>query len=135
MEVFNASSVATHVQRVEVVNLDMLPAVISLAGPKLRIRLPLQNVASLYDSFTQTESVVLGSPSVVRIAGGIRGVGLDHHLRAHPCFVTVVLWVQPIVHKYEFPVRFRFVAQAVLGIRAGRLECYLLATFAIEGIT
>src|SRR5262249_43828168 len=71
----------------------------------------------------------------VRIAGGIRGIGLEHHFRPHPGLVAVVIRVQPIVDKYELSVRFRFVAQAVFRIRAGSLECYLLSALAIEAIT
>src|SRR5262249_18209761 len=135
MKVLNASSIATRVQRVEVVNVDVLPAVISFPGPELRIRLALQDVASLYESFAQAELVVPDSSQEVRITGGIGGIGLEHHLRPHPCFVAVVVRVQPVVDKDELAVRFRFVAQAVFGIRAGSLECYLLPTLAIEAIT
>src|SRR5262249_29319077 len=60
IEVLNAGSVAAHVQWIEVVNLDMLPAVISFPGPEFRVGLALQNVARTYKGFPQSELVISG---------------------------------------------------------------------------
>ncbi len=78
IEILNTSSIATYVQRVEVVNLNMLSAVISLSSPELRIGLALQNVAGTHEGFPQSELVISSVTRKICIAGGIRRVGFNH---------------------------------------------------------
>ena len=53
VEVLNARTVAAHVQRVEVVDVDVLAAVVPLACPELGVRLTCQDVAGLDEGLRQ----------------------------------------------------------------------------------
>ena len=44
--------------RIEIDNIDMLPPVVSLSGPKLRVRLCIQQVATLDKGLPETELIV-----------------------------------------------------------------------------
>jgi hypothetical protein len=57
VEILDAGAVAAHVQRIEVVDLNVPAAVISFARPELGVRLAHQNIARLYEGFTQAELV------------------------------------------------------------------------------
>src|ERR1700746_3161454 len=69
--VLDARPITTHVQRIEVINLDVLAAVVSLPGPELRIRLKLQNVPSPHERFPQTELVIPRVPGKGRVTRGV----------------------------------------------------------------
>ena len=58
IEVLDAAAVAAHVQRVEVVDLNVLAAVVSFACPELRVRLALKHVPGLHEGFPQAELIV-----------------------------------------------------------------------------
>src|SRR5260370_20557924 len=49
--VLDTRSVTAHVQRIEVINFNMLAAVIALTGPEFRVRLEIQNVAGADKGF------------------------------------------------------------------------------------
>ena len=76
IEVLNARAVAAHVQRIKVVDIDMLAAIISFARPELGVRLALEDVAGLDEGLTQAELIVPCPSREICIAGGVRGVGL-----------------------------------------------------------
>ena len=46
-EVLNARPVAAHVERVEIVNIKVLAAIVSFTCPELGVRLALQDIAGL----------------------------------------------------------------------------------------
>src|SRR5215472_4592615 len=134
MQVLETRSVAAHVQRIKVVNLNVLAPVISFTGPELRIRLALEDVAALDKSFPQTKLIVSDAAWKICVTGGIRGIGLQHHLRPHPCFVVVVFGVHPVVYEDKLSVGFCFIAQSIFRVRSRSLEGDLLPTIAIEAI-
>src|SRR6516225_1260588 len=134
MQVFKACTVATHIERIEIVNLDMLAPVIPLAGPELRIRLALKDIAGPYKSLAQTKLIVANPVVEVGVAGGIGGVRLEHNFGVKPGLVGIVVGVQPVVDKNEFAISFGFVSQPVLGPCARRLESDLLAALAVQSI-
>src|SRR4029077_12642497 len=110
VEVLEASSVAAHVQRVGIIDLDVIAAVIALADPELCIRLALQDVARLYEGFAQTELVVSGGTIEIRVAGRVCSVRLEHDFGLEPRLVGIALWIEPIVDKNKLAVGFRFVS-------------------------
>src|SRR5215472_10675734 len=134
MKVLETRSVAAHVQRVKVVDLNVLAPVISFTGPELCIRLALEDVAALDKSFPQTKLIVSDADWKICVTCGIRGIGLQHHLRPHPCFVVVVFGVHPVVDEDELPVGLRFIAQPIFRVSPGSLESDLLPAVAIEAI-
>src|SRR5215469_4755116 len=134
MEVLETRAVAAHVQRVKVVDLNVLAPVISFTGPELRIRLALEDVAALDKGFPQTKLIVSDTAWKICVTCGIRGVGLQHYLRPHPRFVVVVIGVQPVVNEDELAVGLRFVAQTVFGVRSGGWEANCLPTFLFRAI-
>ena len=48
--------------------------------------------------------------------------------------IGTLIWIQPIVDKDEFPVGFRFIAQAVFRARPGGLEGNLLPTLTVQAV-
>src|SRR5216683_2851303 len=130
--VLNTGAIAAHVQRIEIIDLDVLAPVVAFSGPELRIRLALQDVASAHKRFAQPELIV---SRVARKICITPCVGLDHHFCFHPGFVAVVLRVEPVVDENEFSISFCFVAQAIFRIRAGSLKRDLRSALAVEAIT
>src|SRR5260370_19838258 len=126
VEIFNAGTVTTHIQWIEIVDLDVLPTVESFACPELGVWLALQDVARLDKSFAEAELVITDAPVEICIIGGVRGVSFYHHLGLHPRLVETVFRVQPVVDKDQFPIGFRFTSEAVFGCRPRRLEPSLL---------
>src|SRR6266404_2019110 len=133
--ILNTRAIAAHVQGIEIVNLDMLATVIALTGPELRIRLALQDMAAAHERFPQTKLVISRVPRKICVARIVSCVRLDHHFRLQPCFVAVVLRVQPVVDENEFSVSFCFVAQAIFRIRAGSLKRDLRSALAVKAIS
>src|SRR5258708_22916419 len=56
--ILDAGAIAAHVQGIEIINLDVLAAVIAFTGPELRIRLALQDVAAPDKGFPQGELII-----------------------------------------------------------------------------
>src|SRR6266851_3129188 len=133
--VLNTGAIAAHVQRIEIIDLDVLAPVVAFSGPELRIRLALQDVASAHKRFAQPELIVSRVARKICITRIIPCVGLDHHFCFHPGFVAVVLRVEPVVDENEFSISFCFVAQAIFRIRAGSLKRDLRSALAVEAIT
>ncbi len=133
--VLNASPVTTHIQRVKVINLDMLAAIVTFTGPELRVRLAVKNVAGAHERLPQAKLVTSRVPRKICVARIVSCVRLDHHFRLQPCFVAVVLRVQPVVDENEFSVSFCFVAQAIFRIGAGSLKRDLRSALAVEAIS
>src|SRR5271166_1059325 len=69
IDVLNPCAVTAHVQRIEIVDVDVLTAVISLARPKLGARLALQDIARLNESFTEAELIVPSAAGEICIVG------------------------------------------------------------------
>src|SRR5262249_24786570 len=70
VEVLQARAVAAHVQGVEIVDLDVLAAVVPLARPELEIRLSVEEVAGANERFAEAEVVVeIGLDEVREVRG------------------------------------------------------------------
>src|SRR5262249_60729395 len=94
-------AVAAHIQRVKVVDLDVVPPVIAVPGPKLRVWLETDQIARLHEGFAQAELIVAVVAREVGVRCRVVGVGLNHHFRLHPRLVAAAPWIQPVVHKDE----------------------------------
>jgi hypothetical protein len=109
----------------------MLAPIVSFARPELGSRLAVEHVAGLNERFTQAELIVADTIREICITSGIRGVSLDHDFCLHPRLVGIVIGVQPVVDKNEFPVGFGFVSQAVFRAGIGSLEGDLFPALAV----
>src|SRR5262249_18041055 len=134
IDILNAPTVAAHIQRIEVIDVNMLATVVSFAGPEFGVRLALQDVTNLNKGFAQTELIVTNAIGEARIARRIRGVGLDHALRLRPRLIGSFIWIDPIVDKNEFSVGLCFVPEAVFRARSGRLKGNLFPTLAVQAV-
>ena len=134
IQVLNARAITAHVQRIEVIDVDMLATVISFPGPELRIRLELQNVAGTYEGFPQPELIIAVVVRKICVTRGIRRICFDHGFRFQPRSVAVMFRVQPIVDENQFPICLRFVAQPVFRVRTRRLKRHLLAALAVHSV-
>jgi len=134
VEVFYTGAVTAHVKRIEVVNVDVLAAVVSFACPKPGSRLARKDIARGDERFTKPELVVAGPVWEICIAGGVCRVGLYHELRLHPGLIGIPLRVKPVANKNELAISFRFVSKAIFGVGPRRLERYLLAPFAVQTV-
>src|SRR5215831_774483 len=126
MQVFETCAIAAHIERIEIVNFDMLAPVISLTNPKLGIWLAFKNIAPTDKGFPQAELIIAGAVVEVGITGRVRGVRLEHNLGLEPCPVGIVVRVQPIIDKNELAVSFSFVAEAIFRSGTRRLKGNLL---------
>src|SRR6516165_6308417 len=134
VEVLDAATVAAHVQGIKVVDLDVLAAVISFAGPKLGIGLTREHIAGLDEGFPETELIVANTVRKICVIRRVRGVGLDHDLGFHPRFIRILLRVEPVVHEDQFAVGFCLVSQTIFrpGSRCGK--CDLLSALTVQTI-
>ena len=132
IQVLDARAVTAHVQNIEVVDFNVLAAVISFTRPELGVRLALQDVTGLDERFTETEVVLTGASGKSRISRRVGSVGLQHHLGLNPPLVGIVVRIQPVIDEDEFSVSFRFVSQTVFRARSGSLKCDLLAANAVQ---
>jgi hypothetical protein len=74
----------------------------------------------------------LGKICVIR---RVRGVGLDHDLGFHPCFIRTLLRVEPVVHEDQLAVGFCLVSEAIFRPGSRRGKCDLLSAHAVQTIT
>src|SRR4029453_9512710 len=88
IQIFHAPAVAAHVEGVEIVDLDVLATVIPLAGPELRVRLAREQIAAADERLSQSELIVANRSVEIRVAGGVRGIGLEHDFGVEPCLVS-----------------------------------------------
>src|SRR5262249_38779619 len=89
IEVFDAGAVPAHVERIEVVDVDVLSPVIALSRPELQGRLTLNKVAGLHESLAEPEAAaVIECRQILRVR-------LDHDLRFHPRLTRFAFWVEP----------------------------------------
>ena len=51
-QVFYAATVAAHVERIEIVDVDLLATVVPLASPDLGVRLALEQIAAANEGFS-----------------------------------------------------------------------------------
>src|SRR5215469_14759517 len=58
VEILDPASVAAHVERIEIIDLDMLAAIVPLARPKLGVGLALDDIAGLHKSFAKPELII-----------------------------------------------------------------------------
>src|SRR4029453_1406565 len=114
VHVLDAGAVTAHVERIKIVDLDVLATVKPLAGPDLGVRLALEKIAGTNEGLSQTKLVVGARVVEIGIAGGVGGVGLDQSLRPEPCLVGIVFGVQPVVDENQLTVCLGFVAEPVL---------------------
>src|SRR6266576_3302640 len=133
--ILDPGAITAHVQGIEIIDLDMLAAVVAFTGPELGIRLAFEDVAAAHKGLAEPELIVAIVARKIGVAGGIRGVGLNHYFRFQPRFIVIVCRVEPIVDENEFSIRFRFVAESILGVSTGSLKGDLLTAFAVEAIT
>src|SRR5258706_13803508 len=110
MEILKSRAVAAHIQRIEVVDIDVLAAIKRFARPELSFRLALQDLADLNEGFTQAELIVTGTTWKTCITGGVCGVGLNHELCLHPLLIRSLIWVQPVVDEDQFRIGLRFIS-------------------------
>src|SRR5262252_1540276 len=113
----------------------LITPVVPFAGPKLRLRLALKDVAGLYEGFTHADLVIANTAAKICITGRVAGVAFDHKLCLDPGFIPVVFRVNPVVDKDELGICFRFISQTVLGISSRGLKRDLLTAPAVEPIT
>src|SRR5579862_2442050 len=143
IEILETGAVPAQIERIEVINFDMIASVVSFTGPEGGVRLPVKKMTASNKGFSQAELVVsprrshtvnygLGKGSIVC---GVRCIGFNHDLGFQPCLIgTVIARVQPIIHEDELAVSLCFVAKPVFRLCAGRLKCDLLSTIAIQSI-
>src|SRR4026208_2222375 len=67
IEVFDPGAVATHIQYVEIIDIDVIPAIESLARPELGVRVALDDVSRLSKGFPEPELVVAYSAGKIGI--------------------------------------------------------------------
>src|SRR6266404_1916771 len=134
IKVFDAGAVSAHVERIEIVNLNVLATVKPFAGPEFCVGLTLKEISCPDEGFSQPKLIIADAVVEVRIAGGVRCVGLDHHFGVEPGFVRSVFRVQPVVHKDELAVGFGFVSQPIFCACTRSLECDLLTTLAVQSV-
>jgi hypothetical protein len=58
-QILHATAVAAHVEEVEIVDVDVVPAVVALAGPKLGVGHALDHIARLHECMAQRDVVAL----------------------------------------------------------------------------
>src|ERR1700690_1348837 len=133
--ILHPAAVAAQVQRVEIVDVDMLSAIVSFSPPELRIRLAIQHVSHLDESFTETKLIVAYAVRKAGVTLGVRRVGLNHELGSHPRLVGIVFRVNPVVDEDQFGVGLGLVAEAVFGFGSRRLKSNMFSAFAVEAVT
>src|SRR5262249_7322399 len=118
----------------EIVDLDVLAAVVAFPRPELGVGLALEDVAATDERLAQAELVVVGGVGEVGVGCGFRRFRLDHALRLEPGLVAVLVRVQPVVDEDRLAVGLGLVAQPVLRARARGLERDLLAADAVQAV-
>jgi Lyase len=68
VQVLYSSAVAAEVQRIEVVNLDMLSAIVAFTGPHFGAWLPCKEVASFHKSLSETELIIADATGEICVA-------------------------------------------------------------------
>src|ERR1700754_1443216 len=131
IQVFNACAVATHIQRIEVVDLDMLPAIVPLPRPELGIWLNGEQISTPHKRFAQAELIVAVRVRKVRVGIRVRRVGFDHKFGLEPCLARNMIRVDPIVDEDHLAIRLGFVAQPVLRSGTRRLKRNHLAAHSV----
>src|SRR5262249_1296971 len=71
----------------------------------------------------------------VCVACRVGCIRLHHELGLHPCFVRIVLRIQPVIDKNEFSVSFRLVTQPIFSACARRLKRDLLPSGTVQAVT
>src|SRR4029077_4023527 len=125
IQIFEACAVTAHVERIKIVNVDVLPPVIAFARPKLEARLTLDDVAGLHKCFAQPE------PAAVIEGRQVLRVGLNHDLRLDPRLAGITSRVEPVVDEDQLAVGFGLVSEAVFRTSPRSLESHLLAALSI----
>ena len=94
----------------------------------------VKKIAAADERFSQTKLIVAVGAVEIRVAGRVRGVGLDHRFRSEPGLVVTALRVQPVIDQNELAICLGLVPQQLFPIRARSLERDLLATPAVRSI-
>src|SRR5262249_39366207 len=107
------------IERVEIINFNVLTPVISFTRPEDRIRLGIaEEVAAADKCLAQSELIISTRCSLAiddclrkgSIACGVGGISLQHDLGFDPGLIRMVGRIQPVVDEDELPISFRFVS-------------------------